>query len=147
MLAKTAGVITNDGFLECIIYCTMHCAQCTLEKQCTANHVVMWAKVAQTLIHFVQLDFFPWVRNRQNAEGLGWIEDPQQNNVRGQIWHPTMQFVSQSNVAYRCYVAAILRTRVCVWWWRHGMERETTGYPWISHTKGQQYGALLFLCW
>ena len=35
-------MITNDGFPENALYCTMHCVQCTLEKQCTANHIIIF---------------------------------------------------------------------------------------------------------
>ena len=49
----------------------MHCVQCTLEKQCTTYHVIIWNKTCNSeLTSFVLEEIEPWIirmRPRQNG--------------------------------------------------------------------------------
>ena len=44
MLTKNGGGDHKRRLSRVHYICTMHCVQCTLEKQCTAHHVIIWNK-------------------------------------------------------------------------------------------------------
>ena len=100
MLTKNGGGDRKRRLSRVHCICTMHCVQCTLEKQCTANHVINTVNghYTDTLTHWTLGDLNSILNKYFSINSSHWclryfLWDRSQINVtRPDLWKVNIDF-------------------------------------------------------